>query len=392
MIAAMRARGTPGTSGHVVATPTGGGGAPPTTRCLATALVTVLAAASLRAHDLERTTVHLTVAADGAFTLRLAHDPAWLLLRMGSFAGGVSTDTTDAAVRDARLAALAPQIIDRVVLFVDGHEVRPVAADYVPPPGVVPAGQLALAAYTLHGQLPPAAHSLRWYYGLVVDPYPLTIALADGSSVTEWIQGDAWSTTLPLGGPFARPTVWSRLREYLALGYTHILPKGLDHILFVVGLFLLRAKLRPVLVQVTTFTVAHSMTLGLALYGVVSLPARVVEPLIALSIVYVAVENLRTQALTRSRVALVFVFGLLHGLGFAGVLSGLQLPRADFAVALFGFNLGVEAGQLTVIAGAALLVGWGRHHRWYHRRVVVPASLAIAAVGLYWTVIRLLPP
>ena len=75
----------------------------------------------------------------------------------------------------------------------------------------------------------------------------------------------------------------------------------------------------------------------------------------------------------------VFVFGLLHGLGFAGVLTGLQLPRADFAVGLLGFNLGVEAGQLTVIAGAALVVGWWRQRPWYHRRIVVPASLAIAA-------------
>jgi hydrogenase/urease accessory protein HupE len=97
--------------------------------------------------------------------------------------------------------------------------------------------------------------------------------------------------------------------------------EGLDHILFVVGLFLLAARLRPVLVQVTTFTVAHSITLGLALYGVVALPAAVVEPLIALSIVYVAVENLRTRQLTPARVALVFVFGLLHGLGFAGELT-----------------------------------------------------------------------
>ena len=268
---------------------------------------------------------------------------------------------------------------------------RPDSANYSPPPAVVPDGQFALAAYTLRGHLPPSARTVRWYYGLVGDPYPLTIALADGSAATEWVQGDAWSTALPLGGPFARPSVWTRLREYLALGYTHILPKGLDHILFVIGLFLLRAQLRPVLLQVTTFTVAHSLTLGLSLYGVVSLPSRVVEPLIALSIVYVAIENLRTQTLTPWRLALVFMFGLLHGMGFAGVLTNLQLARGDFAVALAGFNLGVEAGQLTVIAAVALAVGWWRHDGWYHQRIVVPASLAIAAVGLYWTVTRLLP-
>ncbi len=398
MIAAMRVRGNRGPA-------SGAGGAPaavPGTPAAVAApqgwrwpwtvlAVLLIAAAAPAAHDLERTTVHLDIAADGSFALRLAHDPSWLLLRMESFAGGATTNTTDAAARDARLTALAPQIIDRVVLFVDGHEVRPGTAAYSPPPATVPAGQFALAAYTLRGQLPPSAGVLRWYYGLVVDPYPLTIALADGSSRTEWVQGDAWSTALPLGGPFATPSAGTRWRDYFVLGYTHILPRGLDHILFVLGLFLLRTRLRPVLVQVTTFTVAHSLTLGLALYGVLSLPAGVVEPLIALSIVYVAIENLRTRTLSPGRVALVFLFGLLHGLGFAGVLTGLQLPRADLAIGLFGFNLGVEAGQLTVIAGAALVVGRWRHRPWYHQRVVKPASLAIAAVGLYWTVTRLLP-
>ena len=352
-------------------------------------VVAILAAAARPgAHDLERTTVHLLVAADGAFTLRLAHDPSWLLLRMETFAGGSAASTTDAAARDARLRELAPQAIDRVVLFVDGHEVRPVSSEYAPPPASVPAGEFALASYTLRGQLPASAKTLRWYYGLVADPYPFTVELSDGSSKTEWVQGDAWSTSLALGGPFTRPPLLTRLREYIALGYTHILPKGLDHILFVIGLFLLSARVRPVLVQVTTFTVAHSVTLGLSLYGVVSLPSRVVEPLIAISIAYVAIENLRTRTLTRTRIALVFLFGLLHGMGFAGALTNLHLPRADFAAALFGFNVGVELGQVSVIAAVALAVGWWRERDWYRARIVVPASLAIACVGAYWAVLR----
>jgi hypothetical protein len=361
------------------------------TRLLATVLA---AAAGVRplAHDLERTTAHLTLTADGRFALRLAHDPSWLVLRLEGFTGAPGTaSASDPVARDARLREWAPLMIDRVVLFVDGHEVRPTSVEYGAPPVEVPAGEFALASYTLRGQIPEGARTLRWYYGLVVDPYPLTVRLADGSEATEWVQGDAWSTSLALGGPFVRPSRWTRLGQYLALGFVHILPRGLDHILFVLGLFLLRARLRPVLLQVTTFTVAHSLTLALSLYAVVSLPARVVEPLIALSIVYVAVENLRTRTLTPWRLALVFLFGLLHGLGFAGVLTGLQLPRADFAVALLGFNLGVEAGQLTVIAGAALLVGWWRQRTWYHRRVVVPVSVAIALAGAYWTVTRLLP-
>lgn len=361
--------------------------------CVAAAvfLAALVHGSPLRGHDLERTTAHLALSADGAFSLRLAHDPAWLLLRLEGFAGGPPSTGLDDAARDARLRDLAPLMIDRVVLFVDGAEVRPDTVEYAPPPAEVPAGQFALASYTLRGRMPASARMLRWYYGLVVDPYPLTVTASDGTSLTEWVQGDAWSTALALGGPFAPPSRWTSLARYVALGFAHIIPRGVDHILFVIGLFLLRARLRPVLAQVTTFTLAHSLTLALSLYGVVALPSRIVEPLIALSIVYVAAENLRTRSLTPWRIALVFLFGLLHGLGFAGVLTDLALPRGDFVVALAGFNLGVEGGQLSVILAAALLVGWWRNRTWFHARVVVPASIGIALVGAYWTVTRLFP-
>jgi hypothetical protein len=179
------------------------------------------------------------------------------------------------------------------------------------------------------------------------------------------------------------------VKQYLTLGYTHILPKGLDHILFVLGIFLLSPRLKTMLLQVTAFTVAHSITLGLTMYGIVSLSPRIVEPLIALSIAYVAIENLVTTELKPWRLALVFSFGLLHGMGFAGVLKGLGLPREEFLTALLTFNLGVEGGQLTVIAAAALCVFWFRRRAWYRTMVVVPASLAIAVVGIYWTFTRL---
>ena len=176
---------------------------------------------------------------------------------------------------------------------------------------------------------------------------------------------------------------------YLNLGFTHILPKGADHILFVLGIFLLSTRLKPILFQVTAFTVAHTITLALTIYGLVSLSPRIVEPLIALSIVYVTVENIVTPELRPWRVALVFGFGLLHGMGFAGVLSELGLPRSEFLTALLCFNAGVELGQLTVIALASLLIGLPfRHKPWYRRRVVIPGSLAIAAIGLFWFVQR----
>ena len=123
------------------------------------------------------------------------------------------------------------------------------------------------------------------------------------------------------------------------------------------------------LLQVTAFTIAHSITLGLSIYGIVSLPSRIVEPLIALSIAYVAIENLVTRELKPWRLALVFMFGLLHGLGFAGVLRELGLPRDEFLTALLTFNLGVEGGQLTVIA-LAMLAACAVHEK----RLVSPTS------------------
>ena len=156
------------------------------------------------------------------------------------------------------------------------------------------------------------------------------------------------------------------------------------------GLFLLGARLGPLVWQVSAFTVAHAVTLSLAVFDVVSLPARVVEPLIALSIVYVAVENLLTERLTPWRPATVFLFGLLHGLGFAGVLRELGLPAEERWLGLLTFNAGIEVGQLAVIGVAFAAVGWCRRRPWYRRRVTIPASALIAAIGLLWTLERAL--
>lgn len=178
--------------------------------------------------------------------------------------------------------------------------------------------------------------------------------------------------------------------QFLALGFWHIIPQGLDHILFVLGLFLLSPALKPLLWQVTAFTVAHSATLAMAMCGIVRLPSEIVEPLIAASIVVIAIENLFTSKLNPWRPIVVFAFGLLHGLGFAGVLSDLSLPAGQFAPAIIGFNLGVEVGQLAVIGLAFLSVGWLRKSKAYRPAVVIPASLAIAAFGIVWVIERTL--
>jgi hypothetical protein len=126
------------------------------------------------------------------------------------------------------------------------------------------------------------------------------------------------------------------------------------------------------------------------MYGVVAVSPRIVEPLIALSIAYVAIENIFVSELKAWRVALVFAFGLLHGMGFAGALKELGLPRAEFVTALLTFNVGVEAGQLAVIGAAFMLVGWHCANRaWYRSRIVVPVSMLIAFTAVCWTIQRL---
>lgn len=246
----------------------------------------------------------------------------------------------------------------------------------------------------LAGRTPPGAS--RFVFANAVIPNFFVVKLrSEGqkSWATQWVESGKSSVPFPLDQSLDQavvpPSRWRVVGRYLGLGFSHIVPKGLDHVLFVLGIFLLGARLRPMLWQVTAFTLAHTITLALSTYGAVSLPAAIVEPLIALSIAYVAVENLFVAKLTAWRPPVVFCFGLLHGLGFAGVLSEIGLPRSELMPALLGFNLGVEAGQLAVMLAAFLALGVPfRTKPWYRRRIVAPACLAIAAVGLYWTIER----
>jgi len=138
----------------------------------------VFSVASLSAHDLEKTQVLIAFERDGSFVVDVANDPEWLRLRLASFPGPFA---------------------DRVVLWVDGREIRPASAELVPGP--------TLATERLRGRMPADARVLRWYYGLVVDPYPLTIRRADGRVIVEEVQGDAWSREIDLSGQFKTPLV-----------------------------------------------------------------------------------------------------------------------------------------------------------------------------------------
>jgi len=178
---------------------------------------------------------------------------------------------------------------------------------------------------------------------------------------------------------------------YFKLGVAHIVPLGYDHILFVVSLCLLNSKVKTILWQASAFTVAHTITLALSMKGIIKLPAEIVEPLIALSIMFVAIENILLDTLKPWRVAIVFMFGLVHGMGFASALNEIGLPRNQFYTSIFSFNAGVEIGQIIVISLVFLLIiiPFGKKP-WFKKGIVYPLSAIIALIAGYWMIQRLI--
>lgn len=243
----------------------------------------------------------------------------------------------------------------------------------------------------LTGTVPEGAAIFRWHAPKQLGLSRLMATTPiEGVGMDEWVAAGFPSKPLVFASARSAPAAGPGLVTWTQLGFLHIVPYGLDHILFVLALFLFGAAARPLLLQVTAFTVAHSVTLALAAGGVVQLPASLVEPLIAASIAVVALENLlkKDDRVRPHRLVIVFVFGLLHGAGFANVVEGLGIPTGQRLSAVFGFNVGVELGQMAVLLGAALVVGWARNRDWYHRRIEVPASIGVGAVGLLWAIQR----
>ncbi len=366
-------------------------------RSVAWLLILLAAASPAAAHVFTITEADLDLLPGNRYRLDLQVDVDALAL-------GVSPETDDAelarelrALSPAERAILADRaagtLSRRVRLRLDGTKQRPEigfpeygtpAADEAEIPTV-----FGITARFV-GEIPAGAEILTFGASRSFNTVHLTIRDADGNELyREVLVAGADSAPFSLAEHRAPPpSTLAVAGRYLRLGFEHILPKGLDHILFVLGLFLLSRELRPLLWQITAFTVAHTATLALATMGVVTLPSRLVETLIAASIVYVALENLFTERLRPHRTALVFFFGLLHGLGFAGVLQELGLPEGELVSALLAFNVGVELGQIAVVALAFLLVGWFRNREGYRRTVVIPGSVVIAGIALYWTIER----
>jgi hypothetical protein len=368
-------------------------------------------ASALRAHEVQPTIGDLTV----------ENGQAALVLRINleAFLAGIDLDqvtgTNDAenagdydslrAQPAAQIADLAPDLLPGwnglPMLVVDGQaaELRSVG---VVMPQDVNIELARVAEWTLQADVPDGAQkiTLTWPEGAGA-----MVLRQQGveAPFTGYLAGGETSPEIALAGGGAQ-TLWQAFGSYIPVGFDHILPQGLDHILFVLGLFFLSTHLAPLLWQVSAFTLAHTVTLALGALGLVTIPAAIVEPLIAASIVYVAVENIFSSGLNRWRPLVVFGFGLLHGLGFASVLGEFGLPEGQFVPALIGFNVGVELGQLTVIALAALVIWLAvraasvarletdqtavRSYPVMFRAVSVTGSLVIAIIGLWWVIER----
>jgi hydrogenase/urease accessory protein HupE len=291
--------------------------------------------------------------------------------------------------------AFKHEFLEQIFLKADGQPVVLEIVDVkIPEPGYTKVPRISVI--TLGAELDQSTRALQWYYPARFGDNAVRVRQVDEDneqwhwSEWQWLRKDTPSQSFSLEEIFTRRPVTEVVFSYISIGFEHIVPKGTDHILFIVGIFLLSTRLKPLLWQVTMFTVAHTLTLALSMKDIVSLPANIVEPLIALSIAYVGIENIFAHSLHKSRLVLVFLFGLLHGLGFAGVLSDFGMPPNAFATALISFNVGVELGQITVILLAYLVVGiWFRHKSWYHQRITVPGSLIISIIGLYWTYDRI---
>jgi hydrogenase/urease accessory protein HupE len=351
--------------------------------------IVLLCGAAIRAHEIGTTRVSVLFQEGRTYDVEIVTDAAALVEKLEASAGQPPPADTSPARLESVLTRFDEAFRRRVKVTFDASEARPAIGYSVSP--AIDATSAAAATIRLTGQIPPGARHFSWTYAWTFASYAMTVrSAASENPTTEWLEGGQRSAPFALTSPAPPVDRLSTAWRYLTLGFTHIVPKGLDHMLFVLGIYLLSGRARSVLWQVSAFTVAHSITLGLSMYGLVSVPPRIVEPLIALSIAYVAIENIFLSELRSWRVALVFAFGLLHGMGFAGALQELGLPRSEFVTALLTFNVGVEAGQLAVIGTAFMLVGWYCANRdWYRSRIVVPMSMLIACTAVYWTIERL---
>lgn len=354
------------------------------------------------AHDLTYALVNVSFR--GADTIRVevrCHVPA---LVMGVQQGHLADDllpaflalsAPDMAAREARARA---DVLGTFSLRADGQLLDQVNLSF-PPTDILKADARVprfsprpSAPLILTARLPKGTQVIDIALPLDMGQAVVVTTYANGTTTSQALADGQRTNPIRLAGPNLVADTWDAFWRFVALGYRHILPLGLDHILFIAALTLAAPRLGELIKLATAFTLAHSLTLGLAAFNIVRLPAGIVEPVIALSIAVVAGMTVwrPPSEQTRTRLPIIMIFGLLHGLGFASALRDVGLPRGQELTGLAGFNVGVELGQISVILLVLACIATFRNKVWYRARVAVPASFGIALVGLYWCVERLI--
>lgn len=374
-------------------------------------IVCVSLFSSVKAHEIQPSIVDFVYNKDGYYQMSIQVNMEAILAEVGS-----EHDDTEQSentkeynqLRKLDATALANKFDEFSETFLQGISLKfddkkqPLSILDMDIPDV---GDIELAresSVNFAGLIPETTKTMQWQWDkkfgnavfrVATDDYPelhSSYLLEGKSSDVIDIGGDCDAkNNEKVGGCLKQTSAWDTFTNYIVVGFEHIIPKGLDHILFVVGLFLLSTQLKPLIVQITSFTLAHSVTLALGIFGLVKVSPSIVEPLIAASIVYVCIENIFADKLSRWRPILVFLFGLLHGLGFASVLTDFGLSQSNFVSGLLGFNIGVELGQIAVIIACFALVGyWFGKKDWYRSYITIPASVVIALIAVYWVLER----
>ncbi len=358
------------------------------------------------AHPTFSTSAVVTVKPDGLVTISVRHDalafalndtsanvadaPMYELLKGSD--GAMSEAFDQARDRFSRLCVLAAdggRIDLNITAFPSTQAVRAWQREF--PDRRLPVKMDVEAT----ARLPAAARRVSIRFPEVLGELIVTFDLPGKEPVTLPLRAGEASPELAVG---AEPATGRReqapvslagvLWRYAALGFTHIIPQGPDHALFVLGLFLLVPRIATVLWQITAFTVAHTITLTLSSLHIIGMPSSIVEPAIAVTIAFIGVENLCTTKVQPWRPAVAFAFGLVHGLGVATAFNEAGFPPGKLVSSLAAFTVGVEGGHVVVLAAAFLTLGWWRNKPWYRKRVVIPLSLLIAIIAVFWIVQR----
>jgi hydrogenase/urease accessory protein HupE len=352
-----------------------------------------LCARAAEAHQIGLSRGQYTALADG-LEARLVFDGDELGRVVDDRAGGVAGTAIDST--EAR-AVLERRIVQQI--RVSDDERRPCAGTLRRVKRAEKGGVVLFAAYRCMGLLDASSVALEFWDELLPGHRHLASATDPNPAQPSAAGPSAANPNLASPGGEAREQILYRERprlelsavpapkrlsplEWIELGVQHILG-GYDHLAFLLALVLVTPALRTLTATVSVFTVAHSVTLALSTLQVIAPPPGLVECAIALSISYVGLENL-TERARRPRFTIVFVFGLIHGFGFAGALAELGLPQAQTPAALFAFNIGVELGQLAVLAVAYPVIQQLCKTRWFVPRGVPAISLCTALAGMVW--------